>query len=243
MFKERFLTAVLLIPLVLLIICYGNVWVLSGVTLLLMLALGFEWIVLIPLKQVTHQCLFILALLLALLPSLFALDVYLKVNVIVWSLIVLALLTYPASLRYWGYRVVVGGLCLFILPLFLSSLNALLSQQNGRLMLIYLLFLVWSVDIGAYLVGKQWGKHKLIPAVSPGKSWEGALGGFLMALLIAVGGYYYVRPSQPITWFLSALGIVLISMVGDLFVSLLKRRCQVKIRGGYYRGMVGCWTG
>lgn len=239
MFRERFITAVILIPLVLLAICYGNIWALSAVMLALMVGLGYEWMFLIPLKHITHQCLFMILLLLALLPSLFALSVYLQLNCVIWGLIFVALLTYPASQSYWGYRSVVTLLCVFSLPLFLSSLHALLLEDDGRVMLIYLLCLVWSVDIGAYLVGKQWGRHKLIPRVSPGKSWEGALGGCLAALLVAWGGYYYAQPAQVILWFVSALLIVLISMLGDLFISMLKRRCQLKDTGRLLPGHGG----
>lgn len=239
MFRERLITAVLLIPIVLLGICYGNIWVLSAVVLLLMVGLGFEWMSLIPIKHVTQQCFFMVLLLAALLPSLYGLELYLQLNWVLWALILIALLTYPASQSYWGHPAIVAGICLFSLPLFLSSLNGLLLQEQGRLMLIYLLFLVWAVDIGAYLIGKQWGRHKLIPFVSPGKSWEGAVGGLGVALLVAWGGFAYVQPTHGMKWFLSALLIVLISMLGDLFISMLKRRCQLKDTGQLLPGHGG----
>ncbi len=239
MFRERFITAVILMPIILLGICYGNIWVLSAVVLLLMLGLGFEWMSLIPIQHVTNKCLFMIALLVALLPSLYGLEIYLQLNWILWGFILVALLTYPASQPYWGHPVIVSGLGLFSLPLFLSSLNGLLLQEQGRLMLIYLLFLVWAVDIGAYLIGKKWGRHKLIPAVSPGKSWEGALGGLGVALLVAWAGYVYVQPVNGLKWFLSALWIVVISMLGDLIISMLKRRCQLKDTGQLLPGHGG----
>lgn len=239
MFKERLITAVILIPIVLMTILYGNIWVLSAVMLMFMLGLGYEWMFLIPLKNVMSQCLFVTLLLLALLPSLWLLNQYLFLNCLLWGLIFIALLTYPASQSRWGFPLVVAVLGLFCLPLFLSSLHALLLKEGGRAMLLYLLFLVWSVDIGAYLVGKKWGKHKLIPSVSPGKSWEGALGGLISALFVAWLGYRYVQPIQTCLWFVSALLIVLVSMLGDLFISMLKRRCQLKDTGQLLPGHGG----
>lgn len=239
MFRERLITAAVLIPIVLLAICFGNIWVLSAAVLILMLGLGYEWMSLIPLKPITQQCFFMLCLLAALIPSLFALDIYLKLNWFFWAVILIALITYPASQVYWGHRVVVALMCLFSLPLFLSSLNGLLLQSQGREMLIYLLFLVWAVDIGAYLVGKQWGQHKLIPAVSPGKSYEGALGGVVAGLLIAWGGYAYIQPAEGTKWFLSAVLIIAVSMVGDLVISMLKRRSHLKDTGQLLPGHGG----
>ena len=231
MFKQRLLTTLVLIPLVLWAIYYGNIWLLSGVVLMLMMGLGYEWINLIPLKVVLHQCIFMLLLLLALLHSLFFRGWYLELIWPIWGLLVWAILTYPASERYWGSPVVVAGLGLYSLSLALSCLTSLLLQEHGRLMLIYLLFLVWAVDIGAYVVGKPWGHHKLIKLVSPGKSWEGTLGGFSLGLLIAVLGYFYVVPQSAMTWFFSAILVMVMSMFGDLSISMFKRRCHLKDTG------------
>ena len=101
--------------------------------------------------------------------------------------------------------------------------------------------LVWIADIGAYAAGKAFGKRKLAPSISPGKSWEGAIGGGLAVLLIAslsvlFGGAaladtFAVRVQARFGW--AALFAVLVvitaaSVVGDLFESQLKRRAGVK---------------
>ncbi|MDP3706057.1 MAG: phosphatidate cytidylyltransferase [Legionellaceae bacterium] len=239
MFRQRFLTALILVPLVLLAIYYGNIWMLSTVVLVLMVTLGWEWLSLIPVSHLMYQCLFMLSLLIFLIPSMYWLHEYLLMSFVVWGLILVAVLTFPKSQRYWGNRVVVGGACLFILPTFLSSLDALLQFKQGRDLLVYLLFLVWATDIGAYLAGKQWGRHKLIPSVSPGKTWEGASGGFIMAMLVAFGAYFYFHPHDALTWFAIALFIILISMLGDLFISMLKRRCKLKDTGQLLPGHGG----
>lgn len=100
-------------------------------------------------------------------------------------------------------------------------------------------FLIWASDIGAYLAGKQWGKHKLIPKVSPGKSWEGVTGGVILAMIVATLGYYYFIPYSIYIWFGLALSTVVISIFGDLFISILKRRCQLKDTGNIIPGHGG----
>ena len=82
-----------------------------------------------------------------------------------------------------------------LLPLFVQSLIHLYYLPQGKALLVYLLFLIWASDTGAYLSGKLLGKHKLIPEVSPGKSWEGVLGGVILSMIIAWVGYIYFNPN------------------------------------------------
>jgi len=239
MFRQRLLTTLILVPLVLLGIYYGNMWMLSSIVLALMVAMGWEWLSLIPITHLTAKCFFMLGLLICLVPSIHFLHAYLLMSFVIWSGILVAVLTFPKSQSLWGHRLVVGAACFLILPTFLSSLDALLQHRHGRDLLVYLLFLVWATDIGAYLVGKQWGRHKLIPSVSPGKTWEGSLGGVMMAMLVALGGYVYFHPQSIWSWFAKALLIIFISMLGDLFISMLKRRCHLKDTGQLLPGHGG----
>lgn len=115
----------------------------------------------------------------------------------------------------------------------------LYQLEQGRDLVVYLLCLVWATDIGAYLAGKQWGKHKLIPDVSPGKTQEGALGGMAMAMLVTIVGCIYFNPYSVGIWFVISFVTILISMLGDLFMSMLKRRAKVKDTGGIFPGHGG----
>jgi len=107
--------------------------------------------------------------------------------------------------------------------------------------LLSVMAIVWIADIGAYFAGKAFGKRKLAPSISPGKSWEGAIGGGIAVLVIAsltvvfggpaFAGTFAVRVQQAFGW----LGLVPIlvlmtaaSVVGDLFESQLKRRAGMK---------------
>jgi len=124
---------------------------------------------------------------------------------------------------------------------------ALLYQTHGVRLLLSLMMLVWSADVAAYFVGRAWGRHKLAPQVSPGKTWEGAAGGVLAAVLWALvsvpweGSFsallaqrYSLAGAALLTALLAAL-----SIVGDLYESLLKRRADVKDSSGLLPGHGG----
>jgi phosphatidate cytidylyltransferase len=90
--------------------------------------------------------------------------------------------------------------------------------------------LVWGADIGAYFSGRAFGKRKLAPQVSPGKSWEGVYGGLLLSLVItAIVGF--VRDWSFVQMLIGLIGaavIVFISVVGDLTESMFKRQAGIK---------------
>ncbi|GAB2724340.1 phosphatidate cytidylyltransferase [Hymenobacter frigidus] len=102
-----------------------------------------------------------------------------------------------------------------------------------------LLFLIWASDIGAYAAGKTFGKHKLAPKISPGKTWEGWAGGFVLTLVVgwALG---YLLPDLPLTHRLVAAGVVAVfAPLGDLAESMLKRSVGVKDSGSIMPGHGG----
>ncbi|MDB5934467.1 MAG: phosphatidate cytidylyltransferase [Massilia sp.] len=129
------------------------------------------------------------------------------------------------------YALAIVGCFVAIVTLFRHSPAYLLSVMA----------LVWIADIGAYAAGKAFGKNKLAPSISPGKSWEGAIGGaaavlLLAALSVLVGGAaladtFAVHVQARFGWAALAAILVVIaaaSVVGDLFESQLKRRAGVK---------------
>ena len=113
--------------------------------------------------------------------------------------------------------------------------------KHSAIYLLSVMALVWIADIGAYFSGKAFGKRKLAPTISPGKSWEGAIGGGIAVLVISVlvilfGGpaladTFVVNLQSKLGW-LATLAILVVitaaSVVGDLFESQLKRRAGVK---------------
>ena len=114
------------------------------------------------------------------------------------------------------------------------------SQQGGWV-LMYLLSLVWVADVGAYFAGKKFGRHKLAPSISPGKTWEGVAGGLLLNL-VWINLVYQLSQGwgMDYAWFLM-IGLITaaMSIAGDLFVSVLKREAGVKDSGRLLPGHGG----
>jgi len=98
--------------------------------------------------------------------------------------------------------------------------------------------IVWVADIGAYFAGKQFGRVKLAPSISPGKTWEGVFGGLIMvAILTAVWTHFTGMELAVMLPFCLAVGAL--SVVGDLTVSMFKRTAGVKDSGKLFPGHGG----
>lgn len=111
--------------------------------------------------------------------------------------------------------------------------------QRSPWYLLSVMAIVWVADIGAYFAGKAFGKHKLAPSISPGKSWEGAIGGWLAVLLLAyLSSHLSFCADSFAVHLMARKGILLsavlltvlvaVSVTGDLFESALKRRVGMK---------------
>jgi phosphatidate cytidylyltransferase len=115
------------------------------------------------------------------------------------------------------------------------------GEFNGTFLLgLYLL--TWINDTGAYIVGVSFGKHKMIPSISPKKSYEGLLGGIVFTVVLAAFLPSFLetyRVQSP--WFMSLFGVAIASMatIGDLFESVLKRNAGVKDSGSIIPGHGG----
>jgi phosphatidate cytidylyltransferase len=122
------------------------------------------------------------------------------------------------------------------------------SSLDGMLHLIALLAIIKFADAGAYFAGKSFGRHKLIPAISPGKTIEGLIGGMLLSIFIA---YFFLRvllpwcgvPGGRFIWGPALLGcfLTLIGLVGDLLESMVKRTVGAKDSGALLPGLGGVW--
>lgn len=136
-------------------------------------------------------------------------------------------------------------MCLLGLLLISSTLLALATlhaMPNGVLRLIYLFFLIFAADTGAYFAGRAFGKHKLAPNVSPGKTIEGAVGGVLLCGVWAlVGGHYIFQTEGNALLALCGLSLVVaaFSIVGDLTESMFKRIAGIKDSGNILPGHGG----
>lgn len=239
MLKQRILTALILVPLVLLLLYHGQATWQISLMLLLTVIMGIEWILLIPIKHTSLKCLFIFGLIICIWINLFWFMSFLWLSLLLWVFALFAVLTFPSTQKFWGKQALVVASCYILLPAFLSCVIALYQFKQGKDLLLYLLVLVWATDIGAYFAGKKWGVHKLIVEVSPGKTIEGSIGGIISAMLVAVIGYFYFHPHNIWSWFITSACTILASMLGDLFISMLKRRVSIKDTGHILPGHGG----
>jgi len=156
----------------------------------------------------------------------------------IWAYAVLAVLVFPRGRTLFGRRAWVGLLGLLLLAGAWVALMVIHAVNDGPFWLIWVFLLVWAADIGGYFAGRGWGRRKLAPAVSPGKTWEGALGGLLlsvcvcapMGILLGLHGFEWLP-------LIVLLGVL--SIFGDLFESLLKRATGIKDSGTLLPGHGG----
>lgn len=128
-----------------------------------------------------------------------------------------------------------GAGLLVLVPawLALARLHAL-----GPQLLLFLILLVVAADVGAYFAGRRFGRNKLAPRVSPGKTWEGVLGGFAGAALMAALGVWWFHVDAP-RFLALCIIVVVASIVGDLTESLFKRHAGLKDSGTLLPGHGG----
>jgi phosphatidate cytidylyltransferase len=233
MLKQRILTALVLLP-----IALAGFFLLDGAAFALFIGVvvtlgGWEWARLAgfaaqPLRLAYAAVVAVLLFGLYHAPQLA--PWVLLIGVLWWLLAVVLVISYPASSRYWGGlpgRLLIG--LLVLLPAW-QGLILLKQWPQANALIIAVMVLVWGADIGAYFAGKTFGKRKLAPRVSPGKSWEGLVGGLLASLAITLGVGLQQGWSQ--ASLMLAMGgaalVVLISVVGDLTESMFKRQSGIK---------------
>ncbi|AYC32083.1 phosphatidate cytidylyltransferase [Pseudomonas cavernae] len=237
MLKQRIITALILLP-----IALGGFFLLDGGAFALFIAavvtLGaWEWARLAGFMSRVARAAYaavvgglILLLYLSRETLPWLAGVILLAALLWWLFATVLVLGYPATSRFWtgtSARALIG--LLILLPAW-QGLVLLKEWPLANWLIIAVMVLVWAADIGAYFSGKAFGRRKLAPQVSPGKSWEGLLGGLLLSLLIAaaVGCYRQWAGADFIFGLLGAAAVVLISVVGDLTESMFKRQAGVK---------------
>ena len=249
MLKQRILSALVLVPLVILaVLKLGPVpfAVLVGVAVMLA---AWEWSGLVPLKNTATRVSY-LALTLALLALAWNFArLELMVNTVMWLALALWLfalfwITRPTlgtsvTGSHSAAKAVIGLAVLTSTWLALVVLHS--RPDNGPHWVLFILFLVWAADSGAYFAGRQFGRTKLAPVVSPGKTWEGVFGALAVCLLFAFGYAHFIglRGSVLASFLLVCMVTVMFSIAGDLLESLLKRHHGVKDSGNLIPGHGG----
>lgn len=246
MLKQRVITAVLLVLLVLAALAADSAWPFALLTLVLIAAAGWEW-------GRLNQASFALSLGLGALLALAGLGTLLspwaqQVPMAVWLAAGLlwvaggavALRSGPAA---WPHLPRGARWSLGVMALWAAWLALTQASVQGINFLLSVLCLVWTADVAAYFAGRALGRRKLAPSISPGKSWEGVAGGMAGVLALALlwtaldarlafdSASLYTRLVQHLGW-LGAVPVLLalagMSVVGDLVESLVKRAAGAK---------------
>ncbi|PUA30301.1 MAG: phosphatidate cytidylyltransferase [Cellvibrio sp. 79] len=155
-----------------------------------------------------------------------------------WALALLLVQGYPSSGILWGHKWLRLMMGLVVLIPTWVALVYVRQQSNGAWLVLLLMLVVAVADSGGYFAGRRFGRHKLAPAVSPGKTWEGFAGGFIANCILAL------ILSQILG--LGVLGMLLlivptslVSVLGDLLESMVKRHAGVKDSGSILPGHGG----
>lgn len=156
----------------------------------------------------------------------------------IWAGAVVVILAYPAGRSLWGRHWVWAALGVAVIGCAWVGALVIRQQPQGALWLIWLFLLVGVADVGAYFTGRAWGRRKLAPNLSPGKTWEGVAGGALLSALVCGGA---LAAWGRLSWFWAGVTLLLIAVgvFGDLLESLLKREAGAKDSGTLLPGHGG----
>ena len=162
-------------------------------------------------------------------------DIFMSITVAWWFAALCWILLAPRRVARWS-AALAGVLAL--VPAWLALARMRIDLPRGAEWILFAFLIVWMADIGGYFFGRRLGRTKLAPTVSPGKTWEGVLGGFLLSAVIAIAASAWFE--LPMGRFLAlCLGVVAFSIVGDLTESLLKRYAGLKDSGSIFPGHGG----
>ena len=239
MLKQRFFTAVVMAAVFLGLLFGLSATGFSLVILLLVMVAGWEWAGLANIKSKAGKAAY-LGLLLATLATYgyftglgsaydAEIGVQLSFSAIgLWAVIFLWIQGYPSSAIFWSPKPILALLGLILLAMTWIAVVTILHAEFGRWLLLLAIVIVVLADIGGYIAGKLFGKHKLAPIVSPGKTWEGFAGGMLLQLVL-ISGLFWLLPDVGIRDLaVLIIPVALYSVMGDLFESMLKRHAGVK---------------
>ncbi len=263
MLKQRLITALVLIPFALYCVFAVSLEAFSWAILAVITAGAWEWAPLMGLQRLASKLAYTasVAVILAVLIIAIPVDtiwfngqlqpIYYAIVLAGlgwWVVATLLTLKYPNSRRLWSRTRSIVGLFgyLTLIPawvglLAVRSLNYSDNSLYGGFALLFVLLLVWAADVGAFFAGVRYGRNKLMPAVSPGKTMEGLIGGIALAFVVmmVVSHWVQVPADQFNGYYLTGLVTVVASVFGDLSESMFKRCAGVKDSGSLLPGHGG----
>lgn len=267
MLKQRIITALVLLALVLVLLMGTQLNFFAGIIAVVVYMVALEWAKLAGFKKGIAHTGFAVAVTLVNLfiwytsgdfiiwpspswPSFIVWDnpiIVLAASVVAIALAVSIVLGYSNIPKWWANPPLISLFGLVLLPAFFVSLVSIRSTAylqdffHGGFLVLFMFCLIWAADTGAYITGKLFGKNKLAPVVSPNKTWEGAFGGFLLSVLIGYAGAFLLvlDIDNWLTFTFVLVALAILSVIGDLFESALKRVSNIKDSGNLLPGHGG----
>jgi phosphatidate cytidylyltransferase len=239
--RKRVTTAVVLAAALLIILLWLPPWATVVVITVMLLAGAWEWSAFLRVSTAARRLLYValVALLLPLAWHVSALqggrDLILLAAALWWVTAFMWIVFAPGRVTPWAAGI--AGV-LALVPAWLALVWLRYTPPPHGQWVLFTLILVWVADIGAFFAGRRFGRIRLAPEVSPGKTWEGALGGVAVSALVAIAGsgWFGVAPAFFVPLCLIAVAF---SVVGDLTESLLKRFAGMKDSGTLFPGHGG----
>lgn len=250
MLKHRIITAAILIPIVIWGILTLSTLPAFGIVLGIFVILGvLEWGRLINLQSFSSINNYIAIMITAMLAAIALMQsdtlffLFLSVSIGWWTIQILQLSSYAGETGFEPKQQMenLWSGCFLLVPTWASLVFIHQDASNGPQLVLFLMILIWTADSGAYFSGRKYGKNKLAPLVSPGKTKEGAYGAFVVSAIVAIFGGIWLDLGffQFIFFILLSLIVVIFSIGGDLLESVYKRKAQVKDSGALLPGHGG----
>jgi len=249
MLKQRLLTAFTLIPLLIWGILQLPTPYLAAMFSLFILAASWEWGGIMKFRSAITNVIYPLIVAMCMMAVWIFYDrestdwlAIPLVSLFWWITATVWVLSYPRSATRWSMSWVQSIIGLLILvPSWLSLIGLHESSESGPYLVLYLISLISIADTCAYFGGRKWGKRKLAPEVSPGKTWEGVASALASSVCFAmIAAYFLAIPGNqwPLFVVLSLLTVAF-SVIGDLTESMFKRHAGVKDSGKLLPGHGG----
>ncbi len=245
MLYQRILTAIPMAAIVFWMIFFQSNAVFFLFLLFLVYVAGFEWARLSGINNIVAQNLFAIAI------TAFTWTIYQYLSdYIIWPIFISVLWWFSISYYLKKARPKAPSsqlkldklfIAFLVLPAAAFSMQKIQAMPDGADWLFFAMALVWVADIGAYFSGKKFGKKKLAPNISPGKTKEGLMGAVIATSIYAIIASYYFELDTEHSALLVLLAVILtfISVSGDLYFSFLKREAGVKDSGKLLPGHGG----
>jgi len=269
MLKQRIITALILLPLVLALLFMASLDYFVTVIAIVTYLIAVEWAKLAGFTQSFQCSLYAFAVSCVNLALWYFADnfkfwpslswpqqlvwdyplIVLATSVVAISMAIFIVLTYSRLPKWWANLPIRSLLGFAMLPAFFVSLicirnvNSISDFYYGGQLVLMMFCMIWAADTGAYFTGKAFGRTKLAPNVSPNKTWEGAVGGLILSFIVAWLGAHLLNLDihHPVLYSVVVLLLAAISVLGDLFESALKRVANIKDSGNLLPGHGGVY--